>query len=118
MDIDHLLTRLHTNLKGLSEITGIARSTINSWRVDRAKPYAASYSPASLRRMAANLRLYADAVQVLAVELDREADGMPKRKPRGRTRNDEAHLLRSPANAARLLAALEVAHKRTEDRCS
>ncbi len=32
---------------------------------------------------------------------------------RNKSRNDEAHLLRSPANAARLLAALEGAHKRT-----
>ena len=32
---------------------------------------------------------------------------------RNRPRNDEAHLLRSPANATRLLAALEGAHKRT-----
>lgn len=110
MDIDYLLTRLHTNLKGLSEITGIARSTINSWRADRTKPYAAYYSPASLHRMADNLRLHADAVQVLAGELDAEADSMPKRRPP--TRGDEAHLLRSPENAARLKAALASAHAR------
>ncbi len=32
---------------------------------------------------------------------------------RRRTRNDEAHLLRSPRNAERLLRALEGAHART-----
>jgi hypothetical protein len=89
MNVDHLLSHLHTNLKGLVEITGVARSTFNSWRTDRSKPYAAQYSAASLRRMADNLRLYADAVQVLAGELDEEADSMPKRRPRTQKRDQD-----------------------------
>jgi len=39
--------------------------------------------------------------------------GLRRFLPFRRTRNDEAHLLRSPRNAERLLRALEGAHART-----